>query len=83
MKAEEPWLFSRSRPGHRPRKPNPWRLVFLEPAGEKEKPQRFPACEETAWAGENVVAAPTDPVRILEARGVSKSTVEMLLFNKG
>jgi hypothetical protein len=37
MKSEEPWLFSRPRPGHRPRKPNPWRLGFLEPAGEREK----------------------------------------------
>ena len=24
--------------GHRTRKPNPWRLGFLEPAGEREKP---------------------------------------------
>ncbi len=37
MMNEEPRLFIHSRPGHRPRKPNPWRLGFLEPAGEREK----------------------------------------------
>ncbi len=38
MKNEEPWLLGRSRPGHRPRKPNRWRLGFVEPGGEREKP---------------------------------------------
>ena len=38
IKNEEPWLLGRSRPGHRPRKPNRWRLGFVEPAREREKP---------------------------------------------
>ena len=29
---------NQDRLGHRPRKPNRWRLGFLEPAGEREKP---------------------------------------------
>ncbi len=58
----EPGARNQDKLGHRPRKPKPWRLGFLEPAGEREKPQRFPACEETAWAWENVAAVPTDPL---------------------
>ena len=65
---EEPWLFSRGRRDHRPKRRNRWRLAPVAPDGERVCPGKPPVCGETVGAvveshargGQAVANAPTD-----------------------